>query len=76
MAVKTTKRLYIVYGTQAGKEYTLSLLDPNPGLDYAAVNPVAQLAIDGNLILRNDDDPVTSVNDIYIREITDTELTA
>lgn len=73
MATTTTKKLYIEYKTDAGGKWTISLPDPKAGLDWATVEPVAQMPITQNLI-RVGTAALTTITDAYIRQITDDDL--
>lgn len=73
MATTTTK-LYIEYGAENGKNWTLSVIDPKPNTDWATVQPVAQAAITNDLIQIDGLYGLTTISDAYIRQITDTAV--
>lgn len=73
MATTTTK-LYIEYKTENEKTWTLSVIDPNPGIDWTTVRPVAQLAITNNLVEIDGLYGLTTISDAYVRQITDTAV--
>lgn len=66
--VTTSKKLYGVYKLDTGKDYTLSIADPKPGLDRAAVEPALQAFVTNDAI-RVGTAGITSLTDAYIREI-------
>ncbi len=68
-----TRTLKAAFALNSGKAKSYSLPDPRPDLDAAAVQPVLQAFVDGDLI-RVGEAQAVSVKSAVVREVSETVL--
>lgn len=73
MPAVVTKRLYMIFGLDNGKNLSVSLLDPKDSLTRAQIEPVMQMMVDNSVFVYNGS-PAVNLVDAYIREVSTTDL--
>lgn len=69
-----SKKLYLVWELDSGRDFTLAISDPKDQLTGATVKPIMQTAIDKS-IFTVDGAKVKTAKDAYYREVTTSKIT-
>lgn len=68
-----SKKLYLVWELDNGRDFTLAISDPKDQLAGATVKPIMQTAITDN-IFTVEGAKVTTAKDAYYREVTTSKI--
>lgn len=69
-----SKKLYLVWELDNGRDFTLAISDPKDQLSGSVVKPIMQTAID-NSIFTVDGAKATTAKDAYYKEVTTSKIT-